>query len=186
MTPKNKTYLISGIFLVAALALFGFCIYPLFLGIKDGSQDIIKAKKKVLLLKQEGNEIRQFKELYKSYRSDLEKSEQLFIDPATPLKFIKFLEDNSSKSNIPIEISSIQYPKEKEKSDFVIFQINSWGSFSSFLKFLGKIETSSYLIESQNLTIRKLTEREVKNNEFSLGDVEINFRIKVFAKPTDN
>lgn len=186
MKPKQKILLNSAIFGAVILVLIIFLIHPLFKEIKKNSEDLILAKKELIFLQAKIENLEEFKEIYRALEPDLEKIDLLFIDPGVPIDFIKFLEKTGVDSRVSINISPISIKKSKiDPWSLMGFQITLAGSFSNCLKSLEKIETAPYLIEIQNLNIRRLTEREIQIKEFekiSPGDVKTTLLIKVFSK----
>ncbi len=185
MTLKNKINLSLIIFSILIISFLVFIIHPLFTGIKNNSEDLIFKKQKLLSLETKIENLEKFQSLWQEIEPNLEKNDQLFIDPKVPVEFISFLETAARDYEVPIEISSA-LPKKIEKDPWpsLFFQISSTTSFPKFLKFLARIETGPYLIEIQNLNARKLTEKELKSKEserFSLGDVKTTLSIKVYT-----
>ncbi len=185
MNLKKKIYIILAIFCFAVLILAVVLIYPLLEGIKENSEQLITTRKELVFLEKQITELKEFKENYQEYKPNLEIIDKLFVDPETPLQFIQFLETRAANSNISLEISAIIPQREKTSSDLwdnTVFQISLKGSFSNFLRFLEKIEASSYLIESQNLTVNELNKGAIGPEGKSLGNIEANLSIKVFTK----
>lgn len=186
MTLKNKINLSLVIFIILIISFIVFLIYPLFKEIKNSSEELISEKQKLTSLERKIANLEEFQSLWSKIEPNFKKADQLFIDPEVPVKFINFLEATAKDCGVPIEISSALPTKiEKDPWPSLFFQISSTSSFSKFLRFLAKIEASPYLIEIQNLNVRRLTEKELKLKEFekySLGDVETTLSIKVYTK----
>lgn len=186
MNLKKK--IISSLIIFSLIFLFFifFLIFPSFKEIKNLSRELISKKEEILFLEEKIKKLEEFQKNYKKIKPDLEKIDSLFVEEKMPLEFIDFLKRISKDCQIPIEISTISITKTKEDPWIPIgFQINSFGSFPNFLKFLDKLEASQYLIKIENLNISKLTETEIKSKEFegaSLGDVKILLSIKVYGK----
>lgn len=173
MTVIKKIYLASFLFFLLVILLIVFLIYPLFKEIKKNSEELILEKNKIIFLAKERENLKKMGEIFKTYKSDLEKIENLFIDPEVPIEFISFLEKISRDSGALIKISPTPLKKfEKDPWPSIIFLIDLKSSFPNFLKFLEKLESSIYLVEIQNLNISRLTE----------GDIKANFSIKVFTQ----
>ncbi len=185
MSPKNKIYIISIIFGLIVVILIVLFIYPLFKAIRNNSQELFSTKRELILFKDQIREIENFEEVYENYQPNLAKIDQLFVDPQNPTDFIQFLEKIAFDSRVSMEISPLILSKEKEETEFwlsVTSQISSKGSFSNFLRFFEKLEASPYLIEAQNLVLRKLNERELEIEGYSLGDIKVICLIKVFTR----
>ena len=186
MKPKNKIFIISVIFGLMILALIIFLIYPLFKEIKKNSQVMLVFKEELILLRTQIKELKEFGAVYENYQPNLAKINQLFFDSKNPVKFIRFLEKTAFDSGVSIEISPLIFPKKEKETklwDYVTFKLSSKGSFPNFLKFSDKLEVSPYLTEIQNLTLKRLSEKELKvGEEYSLGDITATCLIKVFTK----
>lgn len=149
----KKIIVISISFGIVVISLLSFAIYPLLSGVKKNSQEFILAKKELVLFKTEAEEFEQSKEIYRSLKTDLEKIDQLFINPDVPIDLIRFWRETAQDSGILIDISPTSLGVAEDVLwDSIGFRLNLVGPFSDFLKFLEKIETVPYLIEIQNLS----------------------------------
>ena len=184
MESNKKTLIISIVFGLIILVLICFVIFPLFNGIKKNSEDFTVVKKDLILFQSETENIEGIKKTYDGLKKDLEKIEELFIDPEIPIDLIKFWEKIALDSEVLISIFPISLKTaEDEIWNSMGFQITITGSFPNFLEFLEKTENCSYLIEIQNLTVRKSTKRELKseeNEQFSL--INATLLTKVYTK----
>lgn len=162
----NKKIMVSGIiFGIVIFILIVLIIYPLFGAIRAESKELISQKNKQaeLILKTEN--IKEFQKNYKDYQPNLKKIDNLFINSAEPINFIEFLEREAANSRLSIEIAPSPSPKIKEDLwPSMNFQLKMSGSFSDFLKFLEKLESSPYLIEVLNLNINKPAEEKLVSN----------------------
>ncbi|MBZ9578292.1 hypothetical protein KJA14_00280 [Patescibacteria group bacterium] len=184
LKPERKIYLSLIIFGIITILLIILIIHPLFKGIQKNSEEFISQKKKLILLQEEMKSLKETEVLYKTYQTNIDKIDDLFADPEVPIEFIEFLEKNAEKSQLSIKIS-LMARKETEPWPSLFFQISTVGSFPNLLKFLEKLEASSYLIEISDLNVKRLTEKELQSDEFrtfSLGDVYTMFLIKVLTK----
>ena len=186
MTIKNKINLSLAVFIILSLSLILFLISPLFQGIKNDSKELISQKQKLISLETKIESLMKFQTLWQGIESDFQETEKLLIDPEVPVAFISSLETIAKDCQMTIKISSTPSSgTEKDSWSSLFFQISSATSFSKFLKFIEKLETSPYLVEISNLNVRKLTEAELKSKEFegnSLGDVAAALSLKVYSK----
>ena len=172
MSPKKKIIIFSVIFGIATIAIVGFIIRPLFKGIERSSEELITAKKELILSQEEAGKFEQFKEIYRGLEPDLEKINQLFVDSEIPIDLIKSWEEEARDSELSIKISPIFLETaETDPWNSIGFQLRLIGPFPNFLKFLEKTETSPYLIEIQNLTAEK-----------SAQGVSTTLTVKVYTK----
>ncbi len=183
-SKKNYISLILffGIFIASIL----FIILPLIKGIKEISQQILLEEEARLAFSEEMKNFQNFRTVYQEINPDLEETENLFIVPEPPIEFINFLEKTASDYNVFIEISSVTPGKTEENPwPFLDFRLQASGSFSSFFRFIEKLENSSYLIEIYELNLRGLIEGGLGSEESvkpSAGDISASFSLKVFTK----
>ncbi len=176
MTSDKKIIVISVFFGIVIIILISFVVYPLFRGIKKNSQDFILARKELISSKSETEKFEQFKEIYVSLQKDLEKIDELFINPEVPIDLIRFLREIAKDAGISIDISPSPLETTETASwDSIGFRLTLTGPFPDCLKFLEKIETGPYLIEIYDLSSKKY-------EEFFVRDVRTNLTIKVYTK----
>lgn len=183
----NKKIAISIItILILSLLLIFFLILPLLSKIKKASSDFLSQKENLISLENKLENFWKIKTQLEEINPNLEKINSFFIEPEAPVEFISFLENTAQNSGISLKISpSLPLKTKEDPWPFLLFQISSVGSFPNFMKFLEKLELSPYLIVFQNLNISRLSETELKSKGFeklSLGDVIINFSLKVYTK----
>ncbi|MBL7156217.1 MAG: hypothetical protein ISS87_01285 [Candidatus Pacebacteria bacterium] len=183
---NKKIYIELIIFLIVGLLIFLLIISPLFKGIKAVYKEIFDTRESMASLQTKNQQDSALREQFKSFSYDLEKIQGLFIDLEMPIVFLQFLEDTGENTNVLIETSLLSEKEEKTDSFPALnFQLTLTGSSSDCLEFLEKLETVPYLIEIDDLTIRRLNENQLKQEkyeQFSDGDVVFNLVIKVFAK----
>jgi len=151
----KKIITISVVFGIIIVILFSFVICPLLNGVKKNSQELILAKKELVSFKTKTEEFEQSKKVYGSLETDLEKIDELFINPDVPIDLIRFWRKTAKDSGLLIDISPTSLGvKETVLWDSIGFRLSLIGPFSNFLKFLEKIETAPYLIEIQNLSAK--------------------------------
>ena len=175
MTIKRKTNITLLIFGALSLLLIFLVISPLFNQIKSESSNLIAQKNKLAESEVKIKNIQDFEVSFKQYQPNLEKINELFIDISEPIGFIKFLEQEATSSQLSIEIAP---PVLKEEKDApwrsLEFSLNLEGSAPKFLRFLDRLESSPYLVEPLNLSIRKIS--DINNTIAAI------LLIKVYAK----
>jgi len=185
MGTKKKIILISVVSGIIGLAFIFFLIYPLFRKIVKSSQDIVEIRKEIVLSQGEAGGLSQIKKDFGELKPDLEKISSLFVDSEAPVGLIEFLEKTAATSGVSIEIRPINLKESKKDYwGFIGFQITTVGSSDNSLRFLEKLEVAPYLVEIQSIVINKLTEQDLesqKYKEYSLGNVILNLKIKVFT-----
>jgi hypothetical protein len=177
---RDKTYIISVISGLAVLFLILFFIWLLLTGIKNNSKNLISIKNNTAVLETQNNEIEDFKKNYWDYKPNLDKINQLFVDPKNPVDFIKFLEEESYNSGINPKIALLPI-SQQENQNIITFQLFSNGDFSKIMDFSEKLEAGPYLIEIKSLTIKNSDEEGISKN-YASGKVDAVFVIKTFIK----
>lgn len=183
MNQQKKNYIpLIIIFAILNIILIASVILLCFYGIIKASQDFLIKKQKIQSMITTEEEIKQMEESLKTWQVNLDKIENLFLNSSEiPLEFIKFLEKNASDDpNIRIKIVSIIKEKEVNEKNIwpcFVFKISiDSSSFINLLRFINKLETSSYLIEIVKLDIKKtMSEKEIFN-------IKAVLHIKVFSK----
>jgi len=183
MNPQNKIKLFFVIVFLVGVLLFGFLVFPIYNNIKEGVLELIIEKQKLMSLKERISNVEDFKNNYDEIKEQLEKAEGLFINSQAPVELISFLQQMSQQYQLLIEIiPSETFALAQEPWPYINFEINTQSSFPNLLRFLEKVESSPYLIEVKSFHIKRLDERELASLEgFSLGDVEGNLLLKVYA-----
>ena len=136
-----------------------FIIFPLITGIQKDSQELISLKSEMSLLEQTKGNVEDLKRVSVLHQQNVEAIDAVFVDPAVPIDFIRFIETIAADSQISFEISLGQEKNIYENS--ISFQVSLNGSFPHFLKFLEKLENGPYPIEISSLNIKKTTEGKI-------------------------
>jgi len=183
MNIRRKTIIFSVAAALITVVLVVFAIYPLIKGIKEDSEELSSIKKEVALSKGEIGEIKQLQELLESLEEGSSKIEEMFIDAEVPIDIIQFWEKIAGEANLEITISPASIKEEKnERWEFISFQIQLSGSPENTLMFLEKLEKGPYFTEIENLTIKKLTERDIGPTEsLTINDVRTTLLVKAFT-----
>jgi uncharacterized protein with PQ loop repeat len=174
MKTKKQTNILIGAFLVSAILISLFVIYPILKDIQNGSKNMVSEKNQSLELDERIASLERFKVVYKSLQEILNKMDALFVRAELPVDFIDFLERTARSCSVDIDISPIS--SDKKPNDLwpsIGFQVISSGSFPNLQLFLEKIENSPFLVEIWNLTVSKTS---------GSGNVSTLFSLKVFSK----
>lgn len=161
---KNKIYIISSVYAFIVAFMILFLVWPTMASIKEKSLDLVLIKNNISSLAEEKSHLKDFQKKYESYRPNLEKMENMFVDQKSPVDFIKFLEASSVKSGISSEISM---PPSMQNEKFVVFQVTASGLPAGILQFMNNIEGSAHALEIQS---------------FSMKESAAVFSIKVYSK----
>ncbi len=185
MITKNKVYLAITIFLLLSASLIIVLIQPIYKEIQNNSQELVSKEKEVATLDAKIKNIEEFRKSYKEIGENLKKINDLPINSKAPIGFISFLEKSSLSSQCPIKISPSVVQEDKDSAwRFIIFQIEAVSSFSNFLRFFEKLESSPYLLEIRNIRVDRLTEQDLKAKQYegaSLGNIKASLSVKVFS-----
>jgi len=164
------------IFGIIALLLIVFVVYPLFQGIKQESENLISQKRLLAELENKSRSLKSFQVAHETYRVNLEKIDELFIDGEEPINLIEFLEKEASNSQLLIDITPVSSKEvESESWPSIGFRMEMEGSFPGFLRFLERLESSQYLLEISNLNLRRLAKE-------SNGDITASFSMKAYTQ----
>ncbi len=177
MKTQNKIYVILIIFILALLLLV-FLTYITFKDIKKAASQILSDKDRAIFIDTQSKDFSYFQKNYETYKPNLEKISQSFIDPENPVNFIKFLEAISSDSGVFSEINLVHSSESKniDGLNATAFQIQTKGEFKETTTFIKKLGTAPYLILIESLTMKKSDRNDSPNL------LESNFLIKVVAK----
>lgn len=181
MTLKfDKKYISSVFFIGLSLILIFLVVFPLINKIKENSQQLIKGKEEKVSFAEEKKNLHDFRNVYEKISPDLEKSGGLFFTEETPteFEFINFLEKTAADCGVSIKISSVASKQDGgNSSSLLTSNLNISGSFNGLFKFIEKLENGFYLIEIEDLNIRKTAK-----SDSSEGGAEAAFSLKVFNK----
>lgn len=184
--PQKVVYVIPTVFGLMALSVIVFFILFLFAKIENDSKILSASKNNADTIKIESDQIEDFKNNYKYYKPNLDRIDQLYVNPNDPVDFIKFLEDtaNSSqiKSNISLTSNLNNDKTKKEDHNSVTFQFFSSEDFLKILDFTDKLENGPYLVQIKNLVINN-SQQDITSKDYPPGKVDATFLIKVFIKP---
>jgi len=173
MNIKQKNNISIVFFLILFILTFFLVIFPLLKDIQSKAKELSLQENKSITLQLKIDGLERFKDTYKGLEGDLKKIDDLFVNLEVPVEFINFLENEAQQLNLDFKISSASnYANNPNPWSYIIFQATADGNFSDLVKFLEKIENSSYLIEIININIR----------EDGDGVIRATFSIKVFAK----
>jgi hypothetical protein len=190
MNSKKKIYISIAIFVAMTVLLIIFAVIPLLKSIQQNSADIVYQKDSLASKKKEIETFRETEDLYQKSQENIGKIDKIFIEPDDPRDLKKFLEEKAEKYNLQNKILSIKKTAadsagKTEPWPSLSLQISNTGSFVSFLKFVKNLESGPYLTEILNISIKRLTENELRGENltmFSPGDVNATFLLKVYTK----
>jgi hypothetical protein len=179
MPIKKQIYIIILISLLLSVFLTLFLIFPLISGIYQDSEKIISQKNNILLSQTEFNAAKNFQAKYESYKPNLDRIDQMFVDSKNLVDFMEFVEKTAFDSGTKVKISTPFFSQDSYPY-FANLQIVCSGDFSKVIKFINAIETGKYLIQVQNLNV--VNYKEDLSFEQATTGVSATISIKVFVK----
>lgn len=187
MNSKQKTLFLIVTFLAISLFLIFGIILPWFKDIQLNSEKLFLVRKDLAILDQKATEIPELENKFQALGPELEDIEHLFVDSKTPIDFLRFLESMAKDSNLTIRVSLLPTkPKEVTAFPALNFELSLMGSFSNCFKFLEKLELAPYLIDIEDFTIVRLTEKQLESETYkalSLEGATFNLSLRAFAQP---
>jgi len=160
--------------------IFFLLILPSFKEIKRISKEISQTNSKLEEIEKRQEEIEKFKKLSPEIKENLSKFENFLVNKEIPIDFVEFLEKMAKDLTIQSQISISSFSKES-----ISFQIKGMGSPENVFKFIEKVENCNYLIQIEKIRISKLTEAELKMEEFkgfSKNDLKFEISFSVLTK----
>jgi len=190
MNPKKKIYISIAVFVVITVLLIILAVIPLLKSIQENSADLVYQKDSLASQDKKIETFRETENLYQESQENIEKIDKIFIEPDDPRDLINFLKEKAEKYSLQNEILSLKKTPadsagKTEPWPSISLQISNTGPFVSFLKFVKNLESGPYLTEILNISIKRLTEKELQGENltmFSPGDVNATFLLKVYTK----
>lgn len=176
----KKIYIITIFFIGFFIASTVFFIIPLIKSIEKDSHDLVAIKGDRDFFSEEKKNIQKFESVFIEIEPNFNKTNDLFVNSEIPIEFINYLEKTALDSNVSIKIlPSVDINKSVSNLwSYLVFSLEGSGSFNDFSRFIEKLENSRYLIQIQNLNIKK----EISFQENSNKEIEASFLLKVFSK----
>ena len=195
MDQNKKIAIFSIILNLSALIVVLLIIYPLHNGIKQESENLILEKTILRQTIEKSKTLKQIEYQHKDCAKNLEKINNLFIPPETPINFIEFLENMAQDFNLSMKITPQAFEKQQDYSwTSMNLDINLIGSFPNLSKFIEKLEygcfpeanqKKGYLIEIANLRLKSLSEKDLQMKKFETSqaeDIDASFLIKAAVR----
>ncbi len=184
-SAKQKIYITLVLFGILFFLFVSFLVLPFFKKLEKTSQELALQKTTLSLFENQLKELRDFQGKYPSYQPFLAEIEELFVSQDAPIEFIEFLEKEARASELSLEIAPLNL--RTTKNDLwppVAFSLSLAGRFPNCLRFLERLEESSWLIEITQLTFGEISEKSSWLEKFENvqpGDIYLNLTLKVFS-----
>ena len=96
--------------------------------------------------------------------------EKIFVDPDNPTDVISFLETMATDTDLNADINLFSQTKKEQAAPLsnIAFQISLKGSFVRMVRFLEKVEAGPYLIQVQDITMKKVDSVQSQGIEATL------------------
>ena len=180
---KQKTYIVVFISIAAVVSFSVFLVWPVTQDIKKYSEELAVQKKNFSVSLEEAQNTQDDRKFYEDGKEALGEVNALFVNAELPIDLIKFLEDNAASVNLAISIApGIIDDKEEKQWPALAFHLSIQGSFPNLLKFIAKMESGPYLIDTVSLDVKKLIEEKKIAGGVSSGDVSAIIVIKALTK----
>jgi len=155
MNLNSKPLLLALMFALLFAGVFAFAAAPLAAGIKKNGAEIFAQQKKIGDYDRRIANARGFNEFARREKDSLEKLGGYFIDSQMPLEFIDSLETAARDAGVTTGFSSSPQLREAKSGGWpaVSFEMEISGPTAGILRFVGKLETSPYLITLRNVEI---------------------------------
>lgn len=155
LNKKDRRPVIFLAFILLAFLLLIFSIFLCFIKIREASSNLLSIKNEIAVLSIQAEDIENFKKNYSDYLPNLQKIDQMFVDPQNPLNFIEFLEKSALDANVELEISPLSF-SDAGGLKILSFQLVCTGNFSDELDFLKNIEKGPYLLSIKDAAFSNL------------------------------
>ena len=152
MTRQNKLYTTAAALAFGILLVVFIFILPLLSRIEQNAQRLIELQQTRAKLEAQLSAIKEFKKIANDVREKTEFINQLLIDPALPVEFVRFMEGIAVQNRLAVKTSSIREEKT-EIGEARVFQIDLRGAFPDLMRFLEQLESAPYLTRVQGLQI---------------------------------
>ena len=183
---KKKIYLILIIWVVLFGILIRFGLLFFIREFEKTSQGLAFQKRALQFFQLRIEDFENFQKNYSLYQPVFEKIDSSFVNREVPIEFIKFLEEEAKSSDLLIEISPLGIkPTKTDPWIPVGFQVSLEGPFSNCLRFLERLEQSSFFVEINQLDVRRIEEKKARLKEsegLKTGDVSFILKFKAFSE----
>ncbi|HEX9722592.1 MAG TPA: hypothetical protein VGA53_05040 [Candidatus Paceibacterota bacterium] len=180
MRSKRTIITTIGIFAGIAVLLSAFVVYPIFQGILQDNETVLRQKQELLQIQESKKRFHEFESISQDYASEFVRLQALFVDRETPLPFFRFLDETALGLGIRMEKSpgNVQEITQDPWPSFEVRLVGE-GSYPNVAAFVEKIENAPYLVEIQTFGI---TESGQSQESPAPGSVEFSLSAKVFIR----
>lgn len=131
-------------------------ILPLVKNIRASVQLAVAQREEFARVQILKDEIRRFRVFTERYGDDIAAVRSSFIDPATPIDFVKFLERNASQGNVKLTVAPGVVKKESGNArPFLEFQISGTGPYPGVITMLKSTERAPFMVSLSSASIQR-------------------------------
>ncbi len=158
MNNSNKKYILTiGLIVLAIIALV-FLSFFFLSETMQNSQDLVDIRKEIDYNRQKVVSLNVFSESYHKYEPIIQRTENVLIDPDSPVEVVRFLEEATSDLNLSFSISSISSSPARRGNDYwdsFLLSASAEGPLNSLIDFLEILEKGYYLFELSDMSVTK-------------------------------
>jgi len=188
-SPQLQIKISFLVFIAFILLMIIFVFLPLISGLKAKAIDLNKKAVDFAKIEKEIKALETFEQLKQEKDEILTALENSFLNFSAPVAFFEFLEQRAIINRLQIDILPHlvdKSPLEKEDSTFASlnFRVTGVCLFEDCQRFIQEIERGPYLLETESLSLQKLTEKMILPESFSpiKNGLLLEAVFKVFAK----
>lgn len=176
---RNIIYLI-GVFVAFASVVTSFVILPLIYEMAGRADDLIAEKRNLDYLSERA---RISNDEIGDPGEALDDIEDLYIDPRRPVDRIIFLEQIASDNRLAMDVN-ITGPGEDDVWPYLNLIISIRGDSNDLYRFIEVIQTADWIATIDRLSMRKLTERDVREGDPTLSERSViaDLSLKVYFR----
>ena len=173
MTPKQKIFIASSIFVVSLLLFFAFLVLPLVRQVRSDSTKVLAARSQLARVSLYEEQIQKFEGISQSQKEHVDSIDNLFLDTETPIAFLEFLERRAESSRVSLKITPVEsLRKEEDVWDSIDFELAGRGLYPNVLSFVKQVENGPYLFEFKNVIVQRV----------ATGEVDFSLLLKVYTR----
>lgn len=139
------------------VVVFAFALMlPLIKSIRASVQLVATQREEFARVQILKDEIRRFKVFTERHGDDISAVRSSFVDPATPIDFVKFLERNASQGNVKLTVAPGVVKKESGNArSFLEFQISGTGPYPGVITMLKNTERAPFMVSLSSVSIQR-------------------------------
>ena len=163
MNEKNKFYIFLGGSVLALLALIILGAGPLCQELQKNRRALAMEENIIALFDRQVESLNRFQDKVFAGARQLDEVESFFVNPEAPIEFLKFLEEESAKLGLGLEIT----PFSVSDQEFSLaFDLKFGGSVQDCFKFISRLENSPFLFQISRFTVEIIGVDQLKSAHY--------------------